>query len=219
MIVEFAGLPRSGKSTCIDAARDYFSRRGITVRIAGEAVRRCPFSNQFRVEIACWAANRALNAVLEASLVTDPRTLTLQDRGLFDALAFLYLLWKEDFISRHTLSCLKGYFADRRWTECVDLVILFDDVEPEMVLERDIAQRVAERLHAADRDFRGLPGVITNRSTLQTLRDCYKEIRVAFEDRFNVQQIHTSQIATTDLAKLVVEAIKEKYERRFGDIT
>jgi len=167
LIVEFADLPRSGKSTCIDGAKGYFSRRGITVRIAGGAVRFCPFGNQHRVEIACWAANCALNAVLESSLDTDPQTLTLQDRGLFDALAFLRLLWKEDFISRDALSCLEEYFADRRWTERVDLANLFDG-KPEVVLERDIARYIARHLHGED-----LPGVITNESTLQALRDCY----------------------------------------------
>lgn len=217
MIVEFAGLPRSGKSTCIDAAKGYFSRRGITVRIAGEAVRFCPFGNHHRVAIACWAANCALNAVLEASLDTDPKTLTLQDRGLFDALAFLRLLWKEDYISRDTLSCLEEYFADRKWAERVDLVILFN-AEPEAVLERDIAQLVAEQLHAEDKDFRGLPGTIMNKSTLHALRDCYKETQAAFEDRFNIQQMPTSGDLTTELAKLAVEVVIKEYERRFGDI-
>ena len=208
MIVEFAGLPRSGKSTCIDVAKDYFARRGITVRIAGEAVRFCPFGNQHRVEIACWAANCALNAVLEASLDTDPQTLTLQYRGLFDALAFLRLLWKESYISRDTLSCLEEYFADRRWTERVDLVILFD-VEPEAVLERDIARYIARQVYGED-----LPGVITNESTLQALRDCYNEIRADFRDRFNIKKLDASQVTMVDLVKQVVEHIMKEYERQ-----
>lgn len=218
MLVEFAGMPRSGKSTCIDVAGHYFSRRGITVKKTGEAIRFCPFGSQHRVEIACWAANCALNAVLEASLGADPQTLMLQDRGLFDALAFLHLLLKEGFISRGALSSLEAYFADRRWTGRVDLVILFD-VEPEVVLERDTAQHVAEQLHAGEKNFEGLPGIITRESTLRALRDCYGEIRLAFGDRFSIRTVRTSQTVTTDLAKLVVELIKEEYERAFGDTT
>lgn len=209
MIIEFAGLPRSGKSTSMNAARDYFSRRGNIVRVAGEAARLCPFGSQRRVEIACWAANCALNAVLGASLDTDPKTLTLQDRGLFDALAFFRLLEKEDLISKNILSSFEGYFADPRWTELVDLVILFD-VEPEVVLERDIAQRVAEQLHAEDRDFKGLPGVITNKSTLEDLRDCYEELQSVFGDRFKVRRVQTSFVTTSDTARKVVEIIKEE---------
>jgi thymidylate kinase len=204
LIVEFAGLPRSGKSTCIDAARHYFSRHEITVKMAGEAIRFCPFGSQYRVEIACWAANYALNTVLEASLGASPETLTLQDRGLFDALAFLRLLWKESYISRDTLSCLEEYFADRRWTKRVDLVILFD-VEPEVVLERDVARYIARHLHGED-----LPGVITNESTLQALRDCYKEMQTAFEDRFNIRPVFTSLAKTTAIAEQVVQIIKEE---------
>ena len=115
--------------------------------------------------------------------------------------------------SQAVFSHLEEYFADRRWTERVDLVILFN-VEPEVVLERDMARNIARQLHGED-----LPGVITNESTLQTLRDCYREIRVAFEDRFNIQQVHTSRAVMTDLAKLVVEIIREEYEGEFGNIT
>lgn len=208
MIVEFAGLPRSGKSTCIDAARHYFSRHEITVKMAGEPIRFCPFGSQYRVEIACWAANLALNTVLEASLGTSPETLTLQDRGLFDALAFPRLLWKESYISRDTLSCLEEYCANRRWTECVNLVILFD-VEPEAVLERDMARYIARQVYGED-----LPGVITNESTLQALRDCYNEIRADFRDRFNIKKLDASQVTMVDLVKQVVEHIVKEYERQ-----
>jgi thymidylate kinase len=202
MIIEFAGLPRSGKSTSIDAARDYFSRHGITVRVAGEAAHLCPFGSQHRVEIACWAANWALNIVLEASLSTDPQMLTLQDRGLFDALAFFRLLWKEGFISEDNLSSFESYFADQRWTKHVDLVILFD-AEPGEVLKRDIAMHLARQLHTKD-----LPGVITNESTLQTLRECYKEIQTNFEDRFKIRPVRTSRIKTPGTVRKVVELIE-----------
>jgi thymidylate kinase len=205
LIVEFAGLPRSGKSTSIDAARDYFSRRGIAVRSTGEAALACPFGSIHRVEIACWMANNALNAVLEASVDTDPQTLTLQDRGLFDALAFFHLLEKENLVSKGALSPIEKYFADRRWTEHVDLVVLFD-VEPGVALERDIAIHLARELHDQD-----LPGIITNKSTLQALRACYEEIQLSFGDRFKVRVVYnTPSVTPSDTARRVIEVIEEE---------
>lgn len=206
MIVEFAGLPRSGKSTNIDITRHYFSRRGVAVKVIGEAIRFCPFGICHRVEIACWAANYALNAVLDASLDIDPKMLTLQDRGLFDALTFLRLLWREGFITESDLSRLNQYFADRRWTQHVDLVILFD-VEPQVALGRDLAQQIAQELHEPGKNFDGLPGLITNELTLQTLQDCYRESKLAFRDRFRIRSVHNSMMPI-DAAKEVVKIIK-----------
>lgn len=214
MIVEFAGLPRSGKSTCIDAVENYFSRRGIMVRIAREAARARPFrAEERRLEAACWTANYALNTVLAASLGTDSQTLTLQDRGLFDSLAFFRLLKKQRPSLRERLSSFEGYFADPTWAKDVDLVILLD-VEPEVAIQRDIASHVAEQLHGKDKGFKGLPGLITNKSVLQTLRTCYNEIRVDFRDRFNIKKLDTSQVTMVDMVKQVVEHIVKEYERQ-----
>lgn len=93
MIVEFAGIPRSGKSTSIDAVKDYYIRKGQIVKSLFEGARTCPFPHQFRVRTAFWTANKVQNDVIQISIKSKRNEiLYLQDRGLFDAMAFIKLL-------------------------------------------------------------------------------------------------------------------------------
>ena len=103
MIIEFSGLPKSGKSTTIGIVRDYYLRKDVAVQINSEGARMCPFSHLKRIEIASWTANRALNSVLESSFSSQPLNLFLQDRGLFDSLAFFELLYLDHFITLEEL--------------------------------------------------------------------------------------------------------------------
>lgn len=202
MIIEFAGLPRSGKSSCIAVVRDYFLRSGHSVRMAGEGARSCPFSNQYRIEIACWTANQALNSILEAKLSIRPETLILQDRGLFDALAFFNLLHLEGLISEEMLTHFVNYFANPRWTRFVDLVILFD-VSPNTAIERDLAAKLSAS-----------PGIITNIATIQNLSAAYDLIYEKYSGNqrssgfSKVERLDTTHDDPLETARVAIQLIK-----------
>jgi len=164
-----------------------------------EEARFCPFSSRHRVEFACWTANQALSSVLQARLGTERDVLVLQDRGLFDALAFFRLLHLEEFISSEMLSDLMGYFAKPRWTSLVDLVILFS-VSPEEALERDIATRLSAG-----------PGVITNITTMRRLSKAYGHIVEHYGDRFlRIESLDTMNTEVLEIARRVVQLIGGK---------
>jgi thymidylate kinase len=219
MLIEFAGPPRTGKSTSISTARDYFSRKGRTVEVIGEASRLCPFGNENRIALANWTANYALRAVLEAKFdEIDPDSntnpakgitsnistnLILQDRGLFDALAFFRLLYKEDGrITLNQLALFEGYFADVLWTQRVDLVLLFE-ADPKVSLARDLAIWADQEIH-----HERMRGVITNEGTLSKLQACYAEIKQDFSGRFNV---HIISLAPENSAEPLTPEISMKY--------
>ena len=202
MIVEFAGLPRSGKSSVIEVARDYFLRSGLQLRMTGEAARTCPFGSDHRVEIACWTANQALNSVLAARFSLPREVLVLQDRGLFDALAFFRLLLDEGIIRTDTLAEFSSYFASTRWARLVDLVILFD-VSPEVALERDMAAR----LSAGE-------GTITNRSTLPKLAEAYDWAAEHYSDVFpRIERVDTTSAERVKVARSVIRMIEDLFPR------
>lgn len=188
--------------------KDYFSRRNTMVRVTRPASSARPFpTEEHRLDAACWTANYALNAVLSARLGTDQRTLTLQDRGLFDALAFFRLLQEQAPVLRERLSSFEKYFGDSNWAAYVDLVVLLD-VEPGIAIQRDIARQVSMQLHCQDDAARGL---ITNRAVLRILRGCYYQVRTDFENRFSIREIDTSRLSMVEMVTQVVELIERQW--------
>jgi thymidylate kinase len=198
VIVEFSGVPKSGKSTTIGTVRDYLSRSGYDVKVIAEGARTCPFSKQHRVEYACWAVNQVMNSVLEARFGSITETLILQDRGLFDALAFLKLLQLEGWICSEELRDFLNYFVNPRWTGLIDLVFLFD-VVPERALERDAAVKLGAR-----------PGSVTNAVTMRKLFLAYDFILDQYSDRFmKVVRVNTTGTEPLETARRVIQIIQE----------
>jgi thymidylate kinase len=197
LIVEFAGLPRSGKSSCIEVVRDYFLRSGHSVSLIGEKARTCPFSAHNRVEFASWTANHALSSVLEASFSIDKKSLALQDRGLFDALAFLKLLELDSKASNDMLADFMSYFANPRWTMLVNLVIIFD-IPPEVAIARDFAYQLNSR-----------PGIITNITTMKNLSLAYDYVIKQFGKNFpQIERIDTNMAEPLEISLKVIQTIK-----------
>ena len=99
LFVEFAGTPKSGKSTCIDTVNHFFRRLGYKVLAPTEgASKRTPYYlKDDLVAFNAWSATYALTHILEGRFGSDQYHLVIMDRGLFDALAWFELLkQKED---------------------------------------------------------------------------------------------------------------------------
>jgi thymidylate kinase len=198
MIIEFAGLPRSGKSSNIAVVKDFYSRSGRTVRLVAEGARSCPFSNKHRLEFASWTANQALSAVIEASVNCRDGSIVLQDRGLFDALAFVTLLELEGRISSETSSRLLGYFGNPLWLNRLDLVFLFR-VSPEVALSRDLAAML-----------KAPPGVITNTETMLKLDSAYDRIVTTYGQYLpRIVEIDSTQTSHYEIAQTVIRTVEE----------
>jgi hypothetical protein len=163
-----------------------------------EGARTCPFSRQYRIELASWTANKALSNVLEAKLNDLQQALVLQDRGLFDALAFLKLLHLEGKLSEETFSHFAGYFTNTRWTSKVDLIILLD-IEPEEAVKRDLAAILSDN-----------PALITNVASMMTLRGSYEFVLECYGRGFpRVERIDTTHLDRLETARKAISIIQE----------
>lgn len=197
MIIEFSGLPRSGKSTSIAVLRDVLIRSGYIARLNAERAQSCPFSSIHRVEFATWTANQALSDVLEAKYALPPDNIFLQDRGIFDALAFFRLLRIENRINQDDFLKFAGYIANRKWTNLVDLVIVFY-VDPDVALKRDLASSI-----------RPDPGVITNRQTLLRLTEAFRYTDKKYGNRFpKIVSFNTTDVKPLDMIEYVVGVVE-----------
>jgi len=199
VIIELAGLPRSGKSSAIEVARDYFGRGGVSVRTIAEGARTCPFDRKHRIELSNWTANMALTNVLESKLNLSSNILVLQDRGLFDSIAFLKMLHLENFINQKTFSDFENYFTNRNWTQLVDLVILLQ-VKPSIAIERDLAARISSN-----------PAFITNLQSLSILQESYNYVIKKHKTKFpSIVMIDTSKMNRLEVATSVINLVSQK---------
>lgn len=89
LFVEFAGTPKSGKSTCIDTVSHFFRRLDYKVLAPTEgASKRTPYYlKKNLVAFNAWSASYALTHILEGRYGSDEYHIVILGRGLFDALA------------------------------------------------------------------------------------------------------------------------------------
>ena len=126
LFVEFAGTPKSGKSTCIDTVNHFFRRLGYKVLAPTEgASKRTPYYlKEDLVAFNAWSAAYALTHILEGRYGSDEYHLVIMDRGLFDALAWFELLRDQDRITSEHCSTIQDFLLVSHWQDLIDMVFL-----------------------------------------------------------------------------------------------
>lgn len=92
IVVEFAGLPKSGKTTVISQIHTFLRRCGFRAEVVIERASVCPIRDKKHSSFNTWTSCTALSQLLDKTQVPprpdDPEILIL-DRGLFDAVLWL----------------------------------------------------------------------------------------------------------------------------------
>jgi hypothetical protein len=126
IFVEFAGTPKSGKSTCIEGVRHFFRRIGYRVLAPTEgASKRTPyFLRGDLVAFNAWSACYAVSSILEARYHSDKYDVALLDRGIFDAFAWFEYLRKSGLLNEAEQSAINGFLTIDKWKAQIGLVVL-----------------------------------------------------------------------------------------------
>jgi hypothetical protein len=132
LFVEFAGTPKSGKSTCIDTVNHFFRRLGYTVLAPTEgASKRTPYYLKDNlVSYNAWSATYALTHILEGRYGTDQYQLVIMDRGLFDALAWFELLKARTQVTEQECATIQDFLLIDHWRALVDIVFCSRPIPP-----------------------------------------------------------------------------------------
>ena len=202
LFVEFAGTPKSGKSTCIDTVNHLFRRLDYKVLAPTEgASKRTPYYlKEDLVSFNAWSATYALTHILEGRFGSDEYHLVIMDRGLFDALAWFELLSQKGDITRRDCSAIQEFLLIGHWRELVDIIFLFK-TDPDTSLERENRHKLIQE-----------PGRTMNPEFLHDLNAAYETTRQKYANVFD--QFHvidtshdlqvTQQLAAFDVAKVKV---------------
>ena len=129
VFIEFAGTPKSGKSTCIEIVRHFFHRLEYKVLTPAEgASQRTPYYFKAKNDLIAfntWSASYALMHVLEGLHGPDQYDLAILDRGLFDALAWFEFLADTKQTSEDVRNRVQDFLLIDDWRDKIDAVLLF----------------------------------------------------------------------------------------------
>ena len=211
VFVEFAGTPKSGKSTCIDAINHFFRRVGYKVLAPTEgASKRTPYYlKENLVAFNAWSATYALTHILEGRYGADEYHLVIMDRGLFDALAWFELLRNRGLVTESECSTIQDFLLVGHWRRFVETVFLFK-TDPAKSLKRENRDKLIRE-----------PGQAMNPEFLVGLNQAYDAIRSKYSLHF--RQLHivdtgTGQNTTPQSTAFeVAEKIMELMGQRAGD--
>ena len=192
--VEFAGTPKSGKSSNIDIVEHFFRRVGFNVVAPSEgASKRTPrYLKADWPAFNTWTASYALMQVVEG--LHDPAKphISILDRGLFDALAWFELMKRQDYIEEGFAESVQNFLTIDKWRGAIDRVILFT-ADPGVSMERENAQTLIDD-----------EGQAMNPDLLGDLNCAYEAIRVRFAGSFR----RFCTIDTTEMKKARDSAFK-----------
>ena len=206
LFIEFAGTPKSGKSTCIDTVNHFFRRLGYKVLAPTEgASKRTPYYLKDNlVAFNAWSATYALTHILEGRFGSDQYHLVIMDRGLFDALAWFELLKQKEDITSEDCSAIQNFLLVGHWRGLVDMIFLFQ-TDPNTSLGRENDNKLIQE-----------PGRAMNPDFLRDLNVAYDTTKVQYADQFmRFHSINTNKGSSTQLstAFTVVEAMVDQLSR------
>jgi predicted ATPase len=146
VVIEFAGSPKSGKSTTIDVISHFFRRMDFKVRAPTEgASKRTPYHlKRNLVAFNCYTLNYAISELLDAYFNIDQPDLVILDRGPFDSIAWLKHLHDDGQLDREDLEALEKFARLPLWTSRMSAIYLFT-CTPGVSLERENESKLTRR--------------------------------------------------------------------------
>ena len=123
LIIEFSGLPKSGKTRSISILELFLKRNGFKVDVFIERASIAPIRTKGHLNFNTWVSCASLQGMLEA-LSKPELDIFILDRGVFDALVWTHWLAQTGKVTKEEAEACNKFFAMSRWTDLVDLVLI-----------------------------------------------------------------------------------------------
>ena len=216
VFIEFAGTPKSGKSTCIEIVRHFFHRLEYKVLTPVEgASQRTPYYFKAKNDLIAfntWSASYALMHVLEGLHGPDQYDLAILDRGLFDALAWFEFLADTKQTSEDVRNQVQAFLCIDDWRDKIDAVLLFK-TDAATSLDREKRDKLTSQTGSA-----------MNSTVLNNLNSAYDTVHRKYVDDFStVKIVDTSdskgtepQSTAFDVANIILDVFEDKLAANRG---
>ena len=207
--IEFAGTPKSGKSTCIEIVRHFFRRLDYKVLAPAEgASQRTPYYFKAKGDLIAfntWSASYALMHVLEGLHGPDQYELAILDRGLFDALVWFEFLADTKQTSEDVRNRVQAFLRIDDWRDKIDAVLLFK-TDAATSLDREKRDKLTSQAGSA-----------MNSTVLNNLNSAYDAVHRKYVDDFSTVKIvdtsdpkDTPQSTAFDVANIILGVFEDK---------
>lgn len=202
LVVEFAGVPKAGKTSTLNHVYAFLRRCGFKCEIVVERASICPIRDKRHFNFNVWTACTTLAQLLEKTQdpprADDPDILFL-DRGVFDSICWLSLLERLGRIRAEDRKRALEFLLINDWTKRVSGVIAMS----------------ANAKDALDREqgllpVRGAGGSIMNPTVLKQIRNVIKERTEEYSDKFRIFSIDTSAKRYVGNPAQTCEAVAKK---------
>ncbi len=187
IVLEFAGVPKAGKTSTLNQLRSFLNRCGFRAEIIMERASVCPIRDKKHANFNVWTACTTLAQILEKTQVPpgagDPDILIL-DRGIFDSICWITTMERLARISPADKESIERFLLINDWRNRLSAVFVMT-AAPKDAIERE--QGYLPVIKNGDSG-----GSIMNESVLKQInrsnRDCMKRL----ENDFRFYPINTS---------------------------
>ena len=198
VVFEFAGVPKAGKTSTLNALQAFLKRCGFRVEIVAERTSLCPIRNKTHANFDVWAACTTVAQILEKThnppRVDDPDILIL-DRGLFDALCWLRLMERLERVRPKERQVIESFLRIADWRKRISAVFVM------LASPGDAMQREKELLPTERKE-----GSIMNEKVLAQMLKATRETSKNLKKEFRIFEIDTSA-GRKDGAKRIAETV------------
>lgn len=189
LIIEFAGTPKAGKTTCVNAIAKFLQKKKIAVHIVTERASVCPIANKHHLYFNTWTGVTSLAQMLEAR--EKQTNVIMLDRGMFDALVWMDFLQVWQAVTPDDLEKIESFFLLNRWTSLIDIVVALS-ADPDVSLEREYKDQILRE-----------PGSIMNKTNLDGYNNSLHKSLKKYQDKFNLLHIDTTHTNSVDGVKKI----------------
>ena len=211
IVIEFAGVPKAGKSSTIAQVCAFLKRCGFNVKVVVERASVCPIRDKKHATFNVWTACTTLAQILENTQdpprPDDPDVLVL-DRGIFDAVCWLTMMDRLKRLSGADREAMEGFLLLRDWQRRITgVVVMF--VSPRDALGREQGFLPVTR-----------HGSIMNEQVLQSILDTTKDCVKRLKTRFRILEVDTSKGKTRkqeQVCKVIAGAVLDWVEELLAE--
>ena len=213
LVIEFAGVPKAGKSTTLAHVQTFLKRCGFRTEVVVERASVCPIRDKKHANFNVWTACTTLAQILEKTqnppLSEDPQILFL-DRGVFDSICWMTMMERISRIRQDQRKIIQEFLMVEDWRKRISAVFVML-ASPQDAMKREQGVLPVE----------GAGGSIMNPEVLDQIRKINRDCIERFEGDFRLFPIDTSFGDTKDspqrTAEVVVETILGLIEEQISE--
>lgn len=178
IVIEFAGVPKAGKSTTLANVQTFLKRCGFRTDVVVERASVCPIRDKKHANFNVWTACTTLaqNPPREG----DPQILFL-DRGLFDSICWMTMMEQIARIRKEELRIAEAFFTVEDWSDRITAVFAML-ASPEDSMSREQGVLPVE----------GKVGSIMNLDILKKIKAVNEQCIEKWKRTFRVFKVNTS---------------------------